>query len=85
MAWSLIGLEKALRKVSVKSVEFHNARGDFEMWAEKSLHDKTLAGQLKKVRVSRPKGETLVEAVAKIIKERFEELSKQAQAATRYF
>jgi alpha-amylase len=85
MAWSLTGLEKALRKVSVKSVEFHNARGDFEMWAEKSLHDKTLAGQLKKVRVSRPKGETLVEAVAKIIKERFEELSKQAQAATRYF
>ena len=85
MAWSLIGLEKALRKVSVKSVEFHNARGDFEMWAEKSLHDKTLAGQLKKVRVSRPKGETLVEAVAKIIKERFEELSKQAQVATRYF
>jgi alpha-amylase len=85
MAWSLIGLEKAIRRVSTKSIEFHSARGDFEKWAEKSLHDKALADRLKKVKLSKLNGEGLVEAVAKIVGERFKELSKQAQAVTRYF
>jgi hypothetical protein len=85
MAWSLKGMTEILPKVSAKSVEFHNARGDFEKWAEKSLQDKPLAAQLKKVRLSRLKGERLAEAVAKVVKERFDELSTQVEATTRNF
>jgi alpha-amylase len=85
MAWSLKGLEAALRKVNVGSVEFHNARGDLEKWAEKSLQDQDLAGQLKKIRASRLKGESLREALVEAVKGRHRELSRQTQVATRYF
>lgn len=85
MAWSLKGFGKALQEINIKSIEFHNSRGDFEKWAEKSLQDKTLTGQLKKVRLSKVKGETLRKALVKVVNERFKELSKQTQMATKYF
>jgi len=85
MAWSLKGFKKALQKVSIKSLEFHNNRGDFEKWAEKSLHNKTLTKQLKKIRLSKLKGEALRKSLIKAFKERFDELSMQTQAATKYF
>jgi hypothetical protein len=69
----------------VKSIEFHNARGDFEKWTEKSLGDRILEERLKKVRLSKLKGEPLAKAITKIVKERFEELSAQTRAATKYF
>jgi len=79
------GMAKALQKVSAKSLEFHNSRGDFEKWAEKSLRDKTLTGQLKKLRLSKLKGEPLAKALARAVKERFEELNAQIETSTRYF
>ena len=85
MAWSLKGLIKALRKVSVKSLEFHNKRRDLEKWAEKSLKDKKLAKQLKEIRLSRLKGEKLRKAIVRVVRKRFSELSKQVQLATQYF
>jgi hypothetical protein len=85
MAWSLKGLEAALRKVNVKSVEFHNTRGDLEKWAEKSLQDQALAGQLKKIKASKLKGESLRNALIEAVKDRYHELNRQAQAVTRYF
>jgi hypothetical protein len=85
VAWSLKGLAEALRRASLKSVEFHNARGDFEKWAEASLGDKTLAEKLKKVRLSKLSGKPLAEATAKVVKQRFDELSAQTRAATKYF
>jgi alpha-amylase len=75
MAWSLKGLIEALRRVSAKSVEFHNARGDFEKWAEKSLRDMMLMQRLKKIRLSKLKGEALPRAIIKVVKERSDELS----------
>ncbi|MEM2118873.1 MAG: alpha-amylase [Candidatus Bathyarchaeia archaeon] len=85
MAWSLSGLGQKLKKVPLKSVEFHNARGDFESWAEKSLHDKLLALQLKKIRMSKLKGKPLQEALIRTVTLRFEELKRQGEAATGYF
>jgi alpha-amylase len=85
MAWSLKGLAEAVGNVSVKSVEFHNAREDFERWVEKSLGDETLTARLKKVRLSKLKGEPLAKAIIKVIRERFDELSAQTRAATKYF
>jgi len=83
-AWSLKGFIKALQEVSIKSVEFHNRRRDFEKWAKVSLLDNEFAKQLKKVRLSNVKGENLRKLIAKVANERFKELSQQMQA-TKYF
>jgi len=85
MAWSLKGLKKALQKIGTKSLEFHNSRGDFEKWAENSLYDKPLAENLKKIRLSKMKGETLRKSLIRVVKERFDELNRQTQAATKHF
>jgi alpha-amylase len=84
MAWSLKGFKQALQKITAKSIEFHSSRGDFEKWAEKSLYDKTLKEELKKIRASKMKGETLRESLIKTVKQRFDELSKQIQTSTKY-
>ena len=85
MAWSLKGFIKALKKVDVKSIEFHSGRGDFEEWIEESLHDKPLANKLKKIRAEKIRGETLRKALIKTASERFEVLKSQAQTATKCF
>jgi len=85
MAWSLKGFKQALQKTSTKSLEFHNSRGDFEKWVENSLHDKTLKEELRKIRLSKMKGEILRKSLIKTVKERFDELNKQIQTATKYF
>jgi alpha-amylase len=85
MAWSLKGLGEAVKKISLKPIEFHNTRGDFEKWAEKSLKDKVLAARLRKVRLSKLKGERLRKALVKAVAGRFGELSTQAETATGYF
>ena len=84
MAWTLRGLLEALQEVNIKSVEFHNRRRDFEKWAKVSLRDNTLARELKKVKLSKLKGEKLRRSMVKVVKERFKELSQQMQA-TKYF
>jgi alpha-amylase len=84
-AWSLIGFKQALQNISIKSLEFHNRRGDFEKWAERSLHDKPLKENWKKIRTSKIKGETLRKSLVKTAAERFDELNKQTQTATKYF
>ncbi len=85
VAWSLKEFAKALRKISIKSLEFHTSRGDFEKWAEKSLQDKILTEKLKSIRLSKVKRETLRKSLIKAVKERFDELSKETQTTTRYF
>jgi alpha-amylase len=85
MTWSLREFAKALQKVSIKSLQFHNSRGDFEKWVEKALQDKILMEKLKKIRLSNMKGEMLRKTMIKAVKERFDALSKEIQATTRYF
>jgi len=85
MAWTLRGFIKALQKINIKSLEFHNSRGDFEKWAKKSLIDKALSERLKKIRLSKLKGNMLRKSLITVVNERFNELSKQTQAATKYF
>jgi hypothetical protein len=69
----------------MKSLEFHNKRGDFEKWVVNSLRDKTLSERLKKVRLSRTNGEMLRKSLVKAANERLEKLSKELQESTRYF
>jgi alpha-amylase len=84
-AWSMRGFAKAVQRVSAKSVEFHSNRGDFEQWAEKSLHDTALSDQLKKIRLSNLNGEPLREAIIKDVKKASGRLTAEIRSATRYF
>jgi len=84
-AWSLKGFVKALEKVDLGSIEFHNRNGDFEKWAKSSLRDNTLARQLKKVRVSKARGEELRRSLVQATEQRFEKLNELARRATGYF
>jgi alpha-amylase len=85
VAWSLRGWVEALQKISIESVEFHSNRGDFEKWVEKSLQDRTLTAQLKRIRISKLEGKPLVQATIKVAEERLNELCTQVQSATRYY
>jgi alpha-amylase len=85
MSWTLKGFATALQTVNVKAVEFHNRRGDFESWAEHSLQDKALTRQLKRIRASKLKGETLRKVLIDATEKRFRKLSSQVQAAVKLF
>ena len=84
MAQTLKGFSKIIQNVSLKSIEFHNRRRDFEKWAKFSLCDDILAKQLKKARLSKLKGEKLRKSIVKAAEESFKRLSQHMQA-TRYF
>jgi alpha-amylase len=84
-AQSLSGVRKSVLEADVKSVEFHNDRGDFEEWAENSLHDKVLSEKLNKVRSSELKGEKLRQRLARLFENRFRELRTEIKNATQYF
>jgi alpha-amylase len=85
MTWTLKGFTKAIQKISLKSIEFHNKRKDFEKWASKALHDKTLQAQLKKIRTSNINGEALRKELTETLKERINNLTAELQSATKYF
>jgi alpha-amylase len=85
MAWTLRGFVKAIGKVSLKSVEFHNSRGDFERWARKSLHDAALSSRLRRERLSKLSGEPLREAIIEDVKKVSEKLMVETRSATKYF
>jgi alpha-amylase len=84
-AWSLKGFTRAIQNVSMKSVEFHNKRGDFAKWAEKSLRDEALAKEFKQISVARLEEEKLRNEIAKAARKRLNVLRAEAQSATRLF
>jgi len=78
-ARSLRGFIEALPRVSVESIRFHNARGDFESWAEFSLKNENLAKALKRIRVSKISDEDLRDTVIKTAKKHLDELNQRAR------
>jgi len=85
IARSLKEFTRVIQKISVKSLEFHNSRRDFEKWTRKSLGDKMLSEQLRKVRLSKIKGEPLRKTIVKIAKRRFDESRENVETSTGYF
>jgi len=85
MAWTLRGFIDALRRISLKSIEFHSKRGDFERWARHSLRDEALADEIRQLSASKLTAEELrnamVEALEKILRER----RQRREEATGYF
>lgn len=79
MAWSLKGFIKALKKVDIKSLEYHIGNCDFESWMKGSLKDQKLASEIKKIKETGQKGKNLREALMTAAKKRFANQSSQVQ------
>lgn len=69
MIWSLKGFSKIIKKVSLKSITFHNSNGDFENWVEFSLRNQRLAEKFREVRLSKLRGEELRKALEKAVRQ----------------
>ena len=76
MAWGLKAFAKIIKRISLKSLEFHTKRGDFEKWAAKSLQDTVLARELEKTALAKLKGEELRKALMTILNRRLEDLGR---------
>jgi alpha-amylase len=85
MTWTLKGFTDAIQKATIKSIEFHNKRKDFQRWAAKALHDKTLETQLKRIGSSKLQGEQLRKQIHRAATQRLKTLTAQTQSATKYF
>lgn len=84
MAWTLKGFIKTLQNVKSDSIEFHSSHRHFEQWVKTSLRDIELAKQMKKVRLSKLKGENLRRSLIDTIKKRYKKLRQKIEA-TKYF
>ncbi|MDQ1278973.1 MAG: alpha-amylase [Thermoproteota archaeon] len=71
IALSLRGFMDCLSRVDLKSIEFHNARGDFEEWAATGLRDETLATEFKKN--SKLKRSNLRKTLIDVVRNRLDE------------
>jgi len=65
-----------IRWVDIGSVEFHSARGDFELWVH-SLGDVELAKRLRLIREENLTGQTLQERLCRVLESRCDELLKR--------
>jgi len=70
-----------LKKIPLKSIEFHFKRGDFERWIRETLGDKHLADETNKIDRS-TQGEELRTTIQKIVEKRLEELKSAAMTET---
>ena len=73
-AASLEEFVKKLREISIKSVEFHLYREDFEKWVTGTLEDKELAKEIKNLQGQNLTGEFLREKLHAIVAKRHEQL-----------
>jgi alpha-amylase len=63
--WSLEGLNSALAKIDITSLEYHMSRGDFSEWSRTSLGETGLADEIDRLKTL--KGERLRKALLKTI------------------
>lgn len=70
-AKSLKDFYEIIKRVDIKSLDFHLYRGDFEKWIEFALKDATLANELANLKKSSFRGEKLRSNILKAIAERY--------------
>ena len=83
--WSLKGFSEAVKTIHIQSIEFHNQKGDFEMWASLSLRDTILAGRFKAIRLTKISGRKLRNKIRQVARKRFQELNEGVRASTQWF
>jgi hypothetical protein len=78
LASSLNDFCEKLKKIPLKSVEFHFERGDFEKWIRETLRDENLANMLSKIGKS-IRGEELRTTIQRMVERRLSQLEKIAE------
>ena len=79
VAWSLKGLMRTLRRVDIKSLEYHMERGDLSSWARFGLQDEMLADRLDALGSDRLKGDALRRAIEELTASRLEETGQESK------
>ena len=75
LAPSLREFYEKLKKIPLKSIEFHFERGDFERWIRKTLGDEYLADRISKIGKS-TKQEELRTTIQRIVERRLSQLEE---------
>jgi hypothetical protein len=75
-ATSIFDFAEQLKKVDLKSLEFHMKRGDFSKWLEDVIKDETLSGDFEKLRSLGWGGEKLRTRLVGIVDKRCKELAR---------
>jgi alpha-amylase len=79
-AKSLKGFIPAVSQVTLKSLKFHNERGDFESWAKFSLRSGELANDFQNIRNSKIGGKSLRKAITQVAEKHFNILYEKVNA-----
>ena len=74
-ATSIFDFAEQLKKVDLKSLEFHTKRDDFSRWLRDVIKDDVLSGEFEKVRSLGLKGEKLRTRLVGIVDKRCKELA----------
>lgn len=74
-ACSLSDFREKVKKVDVKSLEFHVPRGDIEKWAKDVLGDLELSGEIGRIRRLKLNGELLRTRILNVIDSRINQLT----------
>jgi len=75
LATSVFDFAEELKKVDLKSLEFHMKRGDFSKWLKDVIRDDTLSGEFEKLRSIGLKGEKLRRKLVDLVDNRCKELA----------
>ena len=75
LATSIFDFAEQLKKVDLKSLEFHTKRGDFSKWLKDVVKDDALSGDLEKLRSLGMKGERLRTRLVGLVDKRCKELA----------
>jgi len=74
-AASLKEFMERVNDVSIKSLEFHLQRGDFERWVEEVLQDKDLAWDIKRLQRFNLTGNALRNQLSMVVSRRYKRLA----------
>jgi len=74
-AASLKEFMERVNDVSIKSLEFHLQRGDFEKWVEEVLQDKDLAWDIKRLQRFNLTGNALRNQLSMVVSRRYKRLA----------
>ena len=77
-AASLEEFVEKIRQITIKSLEFHFYRGDFERWVTEVLEDKKLADAIRSLRNFKPLGDALRDQLYVVAWKRFQALTAKA-------
>jgi hypothetical protein len=80
-AHCLADFSAKLKKIPLKSIEFHFKRGDFERWIRETLSDEHLANGISKIDRS-TQGEELRTTIQRIVKNRLDQLKAATMPKT---